>query len=261
MGRVVRTIAACALIFGVLPTVVVVIASFSSERALSFPPRGLSFRPYVDLMQSDILRDALLRSVIVATESMLLALPIGTIGALALFRHRLRLRSLLLGYIMLGFSTPLIVSGMAFLVLFIPVGVFGTVWSTALALTIVNLPFLVFAVASSVVNLNPDLEDAAATLGADKVEAFLFVTLPGVMPGVITGSILMFIFGLTEFLVSLILSTTSNQTFPVALFGSLRGAVSPMLAAGGAIYIAIAFVVVFAMSRFRFLDNFLSRND
>jgi putative spermidine/putrescine transport system permease protein len=205
------------------------------------------------------IRAALMRSLVVGIESVLIALPVGMAAALALFRYRVRMRPLMVGFITLGFSAPLVVSGMAFLVLYIRLGVYGSLWTTGLALTIVNLPFLLFSVAASVVNLSPELEDAAATLGADPAETFLFVTIPGLMPGNLTGSILMFIFGITEFLVSLILSTLSNQTLPVVMFGSLRGAVSPKLAAAGGVYIVVASLVILAMSRLQSLESFLYR--
>jgi putative spermidine/putrescine transport system permease protein len=92
------------------------------------------------------------------------------------------------------------------------------------------------------------------------VQRFLFVTLPALMPGILTGAIMIFIFGITDFLVSLILVTTSNQTLPVLLFGSLRGGVSPLLAAAGGVYIVISFIVVLAITRLRTLDEFLHRS-
>jgi putative spermidine/putrescine transport system permease protein len=251
----------CALLFVSLPTLIVLMASFSADRVLKFPPSGVSVRPYVDMLSTQTIRAALIRSLIVGTGSVLLSLPIGVAAALALFRHRVHLAPLIMGFLTLGFSAPLVVSGMAFLVLYIRAGVYGTLWSTSLAVTIVNLPFLIFAVAASVVNLSPELEDAAATLGADPAETFIFVTIPGLMPGILTGSILMFVFGITEFLVSLIVSTVSNQTLPVVMFGSLRGAVSPMLAAAGGIYVAVAVVIVFVISRLGSLESFLYRSE
>lgn len=259
MGRVARIVAPLLLLFGVLPTLVVIVASFSSSRVLKFPPSGPSLEPYAELLRSDVLRPALARSVVVAIGATLLALPIGVAAIMALYRHRVRLRFLWQGYLILGFSTPLVVSGMAFLVLYIQLGFFGSLSSIALSLTIVNLPFLLFSVTSAVVNLNPELEEAAATLGADRAETLILVTIPALMPGILTGSLLVFVFSLTEFLVSLILATVTNQTLPVALFGSLRGAVSPVLAAAGGIYILIAGIVVFAISRVQSIEEFLIR--
>ena len=259
MGKFLRIFAIVMLLFVSLPNLIVVIASFSADRVLEFPPSGMSLRPYAQMLSDANIRSALIRSLAVGIESVAISLPVGVAAAIALFRYRIRLRSIIVGFLTLGFSAPLVVSGMAFLVLYIRFGLYGSLWSTGLALTIVNLPFLLFSVAASVVNLSPELEDAAATLGADPAETFLFVTIPGLMPGNLTGSILMFVFGITEFLVSLILSTVSNQTLPVVMFGSLRGAVSPMLAAAGGVYIAVACLVILAISRLQSLESFLYR--
>jgi putative spermidine/putrescine transport system permease protein len=259
VGRYVRLIAVAVLVFVSMPTLIVLVASFSADRVLKFPPSGVSMKPYAEMLSDESIRGALFRSLIVGTESVVLSVLVGVIAALGLFRYSVRFRPIIVGFVTLGFSAPLVVSGVAFLVLFIRFGIYGSLWSTAVAVTIVNLPFMLFAVAASVVNLPTELEDAAATLGADPAETLLFVVMPGLMPGILTGSILMFIFGITEFLVSVILSTVYNQTLPVIMFGSLRGAVSPMLAAAGGVYIAVAFALVFAMSRLRFLESFLYR--
>jgi putative spermidine/putrescine transport system permease protein len=261
MGKFVRAVAIVALIFVATPTLIVVVSSFSAGQELTFPPGSVSVDPYVSMLRSSDIRTALERSLTVGALSVVFSLVAGVLAAMALFRHRVKFRSVMTGYLMLGFSTPLVVSGMAFLVLFIRVGLLGRLWPMALAITIVNFPLLIFAVASSISNLNPELEEAAATLGAEGVQTFLFVTLPGIMPGVLTGSIMMFVFGMTEFLISLILSTVANQTLPVLMFGSLRGAVTPILAAVGGVYILIALIVVFLISRLRSLEDFLHSSE
>lgn len=260
-GTYIALFSSAALLFVALPTLIVLAASFSADQVLDFPPSGVSLAPYAEMLTHSDIRSALLRSIIVGVESVVLSVAVGVIGALGLFRYRVRLRPLMVGFLTLGFSAPLVVSGLAFLVLFIRLGAYGSLWSTAVAVTVVNLPFMLFAVAASVVNLRNEQLEAAATLGADPAEAFVFVTIPSLMPGILTGSILMFVFGITEFLVSLTLSTVFNQTLPVIMFGSLRGAVSPMLAAAGGVYIAIAFLVVFTISRLRSLEGFLYRAD
>lgn len=261
LGRLVRAIATAALIFISLPTLIVLVSSFSAGPGLRFPPPGFSIDPYAHLLQSSVIRGALVRSLTIGVESVIISLVVGVAASLSLFRYRVPLRSLITGYLMLGFSTPLVVSGMAFLVLYTKAGLIGSLWPLGLAVTIVNLPFLLFAVASSIEGLNPELEEAAATMGAENVQTFLFVTLPSLMPGILTGCLMMFIFAITEFLISIILSTTANQTLPVVIFGSLRGGLTPRLAAAGGLYIVIALIVVFLITRFRSLEQFLYRRD
>jgi putative spermidine/putrescine transport system permease protein len=261
MGRWARVIAVVVLFAASLPTLIVLISSFSSGSTLDFPPPGLSVHGYTDLLNDSVVRAALVRSVLVGLQSVLISLPIGMAAAFALNRYRVPGRSLLSAFLLLGFSSPLVVSGMGFLVLFTRLGLIGDLWPLSVAVVTVNFPFMLLAIMSSMDQLNPEFEEAAMTMGAEKVQTFLFVTLPGLMPGVLIGSILMFIFGMTEFLVSLIIATTANQTLPIVLFASLRGALKPRQAAAGGIYIWLALVVVFLMTRFRAIDQFLYRRD
>jgi putative spermidine/putrescine transport system permease protein len=143
-----------------------------------------------------------------------------------------------------GITTPLIATAFAFLVLHTRAGLIGqALWPIALAITAANLPFLMFSVGSAFSTLDPSLEEAAATLGAEGVQTFLFVTLPGMAPGILSGTIMIFVLGISEFLISLILTTVATQTLPVAIFGSPRGPVPPTLAAAAGLYI-VAFIVV-----------------
>ncbi len=80
-----------------------------------------------------------------------------------------------------------------------------------------------FSVTSPLHSLDPRLKDAAVTLGAEEVQTFLFVRLPRVMPGILSGTIMIFVLGISEFLISLLLSTVNVQTLPIAIFASLRG--------------------------------------
>jgi len=259
VGRVVRTVAIASLVYLCVPTLIILISSLGGKGTLDFPPDHINLSAYGDLLGNSEMRTGLYRSVLLGLMCVAFAAIPGVLAALALFRHRVRLRGLLSGILTLGLATPLVVSGMAFLLVYTKFGAIGQLWPIALAITTVNFPILLYAVASSISNLSPELEDAAATLGAEEVQRFLFVTFPAILPGILTGLIMMFVFGLGEFLITMILSTVDNQTLPVIMFGSLRGAVSGTLAAGGGIYILISLVVIFLVSRFRSIEDVLAR--
>jgi putative spermidine/putrescine transport system permease protein len=120
---------------------------------------------------------------------------------------------------------------------------------------------MLLAIGSSIDLLNPELEEAASTMGAERIQTFIFVTLPGLLPGVLLGSLLVFVTAITEFIVSLILTTSSNQTLPVVLFGSLRSSLKLQDAAAGGIYIGIAVILVLLMTQLKVLDQFFRRKE
>lgn len=260
-GLLLRGFVTLTLLYVAAPAVVVLIASFSAGEVLTFPPTGISVQPYRDLLGDSTVREALLRSLLLGVLAVIFSNLLGVPAALALFRHRPRGRVPLMMLLLLGVASPLITSAFAFLVFFTELQVIGSLWPLALAISIVNLPFLVFSVASALVQLDPHLEEAAATLGAEQVQTFLFVTRPGLMPGIISGSLTVFVLGITEFLVSLILTNVETQTLPIVIFGGLRGAVPTSLAAAAGLYVAISVVVVIVIVQLRATNQFLHRAD
>lgn len=245
------------LVFLALPTLVVLIASFTPGTIIAFPPEGLSLRWYTALLdRPDFLR-ALWRSLLVGLVCTALAVPIGTLAALALARFRIRGATALQVYLLLPFTIPLVVSGIGLMLVFGQLGWLGRVWPVGVAASVINLPFMIWAVAAAVNHLDPDLENAAQSLGAPPTHAFVTVTLPAVMPGIVTGALVMFILAVNEFLVSLMLVDARTVTLPVLVYNAIRSIITPDLAAVSAIYVAVALLAILLLDRLVGLDIFL----
>jgi putative spermidine/putrescine transport system permease protein len=245
------------LVFLAVPTLVIVVASFTAGNVIAFPPEGLSLRWYAALLEERAFSAALWRSLWVAIVCTLVSLPAGTLAAIALARYRIRHATAIQIYLLLPFIVPLIVSGLGLMLIFGWLRWLGQLWPVGLAACIINLPFMIWAVAASVNNLDPELENAAANCGAPPLAAFFTVTLPAVMPGVITGGLLMFILALNEFIVSLLLVDARIVTLPVLMYNSIRSIITPDLAALSVIYIAIATISIWLLDRLVGLEIFL----
>jgi putative spermidine/putrescine transport system permease protein len=239
------------------PTLVVLGASFTAGNIIAFPPDGLSLKWYAAVAGASDLRQAFFRSLYVAFVCTLVAIPAGTLAGIALARYRVRFEQPMQIYLLLPFTIPLIGSGIALMLLFGEIGVLGRLWPVGLACCLINLPFMIWAVTASANALDPDLENAAANCGAPPVQTFLFVTLPAVMPGIITGSLLMFILALNEFLVSLLLVDARIVTLPVQIYNSIRSIITPDLAAVSVVFIGAAALAIVFIDRLVGLDIFL----
>lgn len=240
-----------------LPTLVIVGASFTAGKIIAFPPDGLSLKWYAAIAGASDLRAAFLRSLYVAVVCTLVAIPVGTLAGVALAKYRLRAEKTIQLYLLLPFTVPLIGSGIGLMLIFGSAGVLGQLWPIGIACCVINLPFMIWAVTGSVNALDPDLENAAANCGAPPVQTFFAVTLPAVMPGVITGSLLMFILALNEFLVSLLLVDARIMTLPVQIYNSIRSIITPDLAAISVVFVVVAGLAVAALDRLVGLDIFL----
>jgi molybdate transport system permease protein len=170
----------------------------------------------------------------VASAATLFSLPLGLAVAVALARGRFWGRTLLNGLVLMPLILPPVVTGYILLILFGrrgPIGAFlaehlGLVFSfrwtgAALACGVTGFPLMVRAIRLSVEAVDKRLEEAAGTLGANRAWVFLTVTLPLIVPGILTGMVLAFAkamgeFGATITFVSNIPGET--QTLPSAIY-------------------------------------------
>lgn len=252
-----KLFAAIQVVFLMVPTLIVLAASFEGGDIVRFPPSSFSLQWYIQILGEERFITGLWRSLLVATFSTTLGIPVGILTALGLIRYEIAFPKYIQIYLLLPFTVPLIVSGVILLIIFGELGWLGRVWPVGLALTIINMPFMIWAVASRVNALDRSLENAAKSLGAEELSTFRYVTLPAILPGVVTGSLIMFVLGLNEFLVSLIITTTNSVTLPVLIYTEIRSNVSPLIAAIASLYVFIAVAVVFLTDKIIGLDELL----
>lgn len=246
-GRLTATLAACGYAFLLAPLLVVCVLSFTSGQYLSFPPPGFSLRWYGALAaNAEVLRaalDSLVLAVIVTAVALLAGLP----AALAVARGQAP--AWVAGALSLPLLLPTLVIGLALLMVLQPLGLLATWPGLALGHLVVVLPFVVRLMAGAFANLPPQLEEAAATLGAWPLRAFLLVTLPLAAPGAIAAAVLAFLLSFDETVISLFLVGPRLTTLPVALFHYAESRVDPLLAALAVTLIAITLAAVLAVDR------------
>jgi molybdate transport system permease protein len=181
---------------------------------------------------------ALSLSLSVATRSVLFSLPLAVVVAWLLTRRRFIGRTVFDAFVHLPLVVPPVVIGYVLLLLFGTRGPIGSwlqntfgielIFSTAgaaLATAVMSFPLMVRAIRLSLENVDRGLEDAARTLGASKLDCFLTITLPLMLPGILAGAIVAFAAGLGEF--GAVITFVSNipgetRTLPLALYTALQ---------------------------------------
>ncbi len=255
----VKLITAATVLYLSLPTLIIVASSFSASEQIAFPPEGLTFDWYGEMLSSGEVWRTLKNSLYVGLVSVVINVLVGVPAMLAVHRRRIRGGVYATAYLSIGLATPFIVSAIGFLIVFTELSVLSHLTAVAVAIAIVNLPFMLWAISSSLLDLGTDLEKAAATLGAEELQQFLFITVPGVAPGVITGGLMVFVLGMTEFIVSAILVNVNDLTLPVFVYSGIRTTVSPFLAAVAVLFIVVAICVLSLVIRFGKIEQFLYR--
>ncbi len=251
--RVLRGVA-CLLAAALLlaPLAVIVTVSFSAAPFLQFPPPGLSWRWYRNLAGDPAWLDAIAVSLQVLVVSATLATAMGTAAAYALARGSIPGAGIIRGLLLAPIVVPGILVAAGLFGVFRGLGLNGTVTGLAIGHTVLTLPYVVATVGAAMEGLDPRLEDAAATLGAPPWAVFHRVTLPLLLPGVLSALLFAAVVSFDELLVSLFVSTARVRPVPVQMWSNLRGDFDPTVAAMASLCFLLALVALL-------LDAFLRR--
>ncbi len=261
-ARFLRATLGLGLGFVLLPLAIVIVYSFSSVAYGVFPPPGLSWRWYANLLQQESFRGAFLRSVGVGVAATAIALVCGSLGALALVRAAFPGRELLRAFLLSPIVMPKIVLGVGWFIFFARLGWQGGVVPLILAHTVVVLPFVVTIMAANLVGLDPALEEAAQDLGASPATVLWRIILPQIRVGLIVSALLAFIVSFDQVESSIFLVRGGNNTLPIEMFLYMEKWQDPTIAALSALLIAFAAALVVGtllVSRGTDLRRLLSR--
>jgi spermidine/putrescine transport system permease protein len=168
---------------------------------------------------------------------------LGTLMAFALARHTFRGRAATNSLIFLPMATPEVVMGSSLLALFVAAGVPLGFWTVVAAHVMFCLSFVVVTVKARLAGLDPRLQEAALDLYADERQAFLRVTLPLAMPGIVAAALLSFSLSFDDFIVTNFNSGTV-VTFPMFVWGAAQRGVPAQINVIGTAMFLVSFLIV-----------------
>jgi len=232
------------LVFLTVPLLIVIPMSFSPARALTFPPPGFSLRWYQSLLATPAWGRAFAVSTAVMAVSALIATALGTAAALALAERRSALLAMLRGLLMAPLIVPQIVTGAGIFLMFDAIGLTGTIPGLVLAHAVLAIPYVVATVGAALAGLDRRLEQAALSLGASPAEAFRRVTLPLILPGVLSGLLFAAVLSFDELIVSLFLASPETRTVTVLMWSNVLGEVDPAITAIATLLLAVSLLAL-----------------
>ncbi|MBM9595529.1 ABC transporter permease [Roseitranquillus sediminis] len=250
-GGGLRIYALIYLLFLYAPILLLPLFAFNSSQIIAFPLAGFSTRWFEELVTVDALHEAVLNSLFIAVVSAVLATLLGICAARTAARYRFRGKGPVLGFIMLPLVLPEIIVAVALLTLILQLGLDLSVWSVIAAHVLICVPFSIAILQSAFQNLDASLEEAAVDLGETRWSTFRLITLPLVMPGIISSLLISFTISLDEFIIAFFLSGT-DPTLPVYLWGLLRFPSSlPVVMALGTILVVLSILLITTAEFFR----------
>ncbi|MDG4832535.1 ABC transporter permease subunit [Solwaraspora sp. WMMD1047] len=226
------------------PTLVVIPMSFSSGVTFQFPPQGWSTRWYERLFTSPEWTAAILNTLQVGIYTALIATVLGTTAAFGLMRLRPRWRGPLNAFLLSPMIVPHILVALVVFAAFLRLSLNGTLFGIILAHTAMALPFVVIAVTARLQGMDHRLPKVAASLGASPLSAFRRVTLPLVLPGVLSGAVLAFVTSLDEVVIALFLQAPGAITLPVQMFNSITIQIDPTISAASSVMVLLVSVPI-----------------
>ena len=232
----------CGLVFFFLiaPLFVILPLSFNAEQYIHFSakmlaldPEGFSLRWYEDMIwgTKNPWGLAAKNSLIIAFFATIGSTILGTVAALGLSSRHMPYKAAFMALLISPMIVPLIISGTAIFFFMAKVGLAATHTGIILAHIILGTPFVVITVTATLTGFDHSVTRAAASLGSNPVNTFMKITLPLILPGVISGALFAFVTSFDEVIVVLFLAGLENTTIPIQMWVGLREQLSPTILA------------------------------
>lgn len=260
-----RVICAIIFLFLISPILIVIPLSFNAEpyftfteKMLSLDPEGYSTRWY-DLLLTfgmsnpEAPRDsswwadawanaqwinAAKNSLIIGLFSTLLATALGTLAALGLSRPEMPYRRTIMAILISPMIVPIIITATGLFFFYSATGLANSYLGIIMAHATLGIPFVIITVTATLVGFDQSLIRAAASLGANPTTTFFKITMPLILPGVVSGALFAFVTSFDEVVVVLFIAAHDQQTIPRQMWNGIREQISPAI-------LAVATILVF----------------
>ena len=242
---------AAVLVFLLLPILLILPISFSAGTFLSYPLPGLSLRWYRVIAEPFPWVFAFKNSLVVGVAATILSVVLGTMAAYGVTTAAFRFRTAVVVLLLSPMVVPVVISGLGIYFFLNRAGLLGSYTGLVIAHTALGIPFVVATVGATLQGFDRTLIRAAESLGGRPRAAFFDITLPIIMPGVVSGAIFAFVTSFDEVVVALFLSGTSAMTLPVQMWNGIRFEINPTVAAVSVILIVFATAVFAAITTLR----------
>ena len=242
---------ALVLLFLIAPILAVVPLSFNSQPFFNYPLAGFSLRWYQEFFSSPRWTGAIRNSLIVGAATTLLATVLGTLAAHGLARRDMPWRGLVTGLLISPMIVPVVITAVGMYFFFGRLGILNTLAVLILADTALAVPFVVITVTATLSTYDVNLTRAASSLGAGPLVTFFRVTLPLILPGVISGALFAFVTSFDETVLVQFLAGPDQRTLPKQMFTGIREEVSPTITAAATVLILVATLLLAAVELLR----------
>ncbi|HEX5194527.1 MAG TPA: ABC transporter permease [Solirubrobacteraceae bacterium] len=234
------------LVIGItmVPIAAMIVYSFNNAPTsrITFVWKGFTLYWYRNLTQLSGLTNAFVVSLEIAALSAIIAVVIGTPLAMSLARYRFWGRSALNSMVFLDIAAPSIVVGAASLSFFLSINLANGFTTILLVHIAFNIAYVVVVVRARLSGMGRELEDAASDLFANPWVAFMRVTLPLLVPGLIAAGLLAFAMSIDDYVITSFVAGPT-VTFPLFVYGAAKVGLPPQVLCFGTIIFVVGLTV------------------
>ena len=253
-----RVFTVLVFLFLFAPIIILLIFSFNEAKSLSVMS-GFSLRWYRELFRDQNTIESVRNTLVLAFSAMAVSTVLGSAAAVGMYRLRNRvLRTALNTVTDIPMTNPDIITGISLMLMFVFAGrIFGlasslSFWTMLIAHVTFCLPYVILQVLPRLNQMDPSLPEAAQDLGCTPLRAFFKVTVPEIMPGILTGAIMAFTMSLDDFVISYFTSGAGFQTLPIRIYNMTKKTVTPKM-------YALATIIFFVILALLIISNLTDR--
>lgn len=246
-----RILCVAIFVYLLVPIFVIMPLSFNSEPYFSYPMAGFSTRWYEDFFTNPQWMLGLKNSIVVGFFATLLATTLGTLAALGLNRADFYGKTAVMAVLISPIVIPIVITAAGMFYFYASIGLSSTIPGLVLAHAALGVPFVVITVSATLVGFDHNLVRAGSSLGADPVRVFFKVTLPLILPGVVSGALFAFITSWDELVVAIFLAGAEQHTLPRRMWSGIRELLSPTITAVATMLIMFSIMLMVTMELLR----------
>ena len=240
-----RVAAGAGYAFLYVPLAIVVVYSFNDSR-LNAEWVGFTLHWYKTLFSDGNMIVAAGNSLLIATSASLVSTVLGTAAGVAMYRYPTRLLSFL---VLAPIAIPEILMGVSLLIFFVLLNFTLGLVSVALAHIAFCIGFVAIVVRARLAGMDEGLTEAARDCGASPLDAFRYITLPLIMPGVIAGALMAFTLSIDDFVITFFTAGAGTVTLPLQIYSMIKIAVTPEVNAVSSLLMLLTLALIIVASK------------
>lgn len=230
-------------LFLFLPIFVIILFSFNKSK-MNIIFEGFTLEWYKTLFFNKSLLNALLNTLLVALSSTLISTVIGTISAYALKKYNFPFKKIINELLYIPIVIPEIVLGISLLCIYTFLKLELGLFTLILAHVSFSIPFVIISVRSVLDRMESNIEEASSDLGASKLKTFFYITIPTLMPGILSGASLALTLSLDDVVISYFTAGPSSTTLPLYIYSMIKTGVTPSVNALITIMLLVIFIIL-----------------